>query len=78
MEIKKKNTELDHACKDVCSGWQHGYEKGKLKGAEECIKLLNIVASMMRKGYVIDAYKLCMHNIKRLTDRNVEWKSKNT
>lgn len=35
----KKRIELDHPCKDTCSGWQQGFEKG-LERAQEREKIL--------------------------------------
>lgn len=43
MTIPKEARELDHPCKQTCSGWQQGFDKGKqslIPLLEEAIKAL--------------------------------------
>ncbi len=37
--LAKKRDELDHPCKDRCSGWQQGFDRGQDSMQERCEEL---------------------------------------
>jgi hypothetical protein len=33
-----EQAKLDHPCKDTCSGWKQGHEKGRAEGVRWCVE----------------------------------------
>jgi len=57
-EAERAAKELDHPCKQICSGWKQGYEKGFHEGqsSERVKKLIEALKYISKNAHEMDRY----------------------